>query len=131
MKLIEKIKEDFTNAFKAREMEKKNFLGFLKSEVTKANKDPEDGAIVAEIKSMIKKAADSDSLSKDELEWLSVYLPAQLTESELGEVISRAISVVEANSMKDMGKVMARLKETHNGQYDGKMASGIIKSQLS
>lgn len=42
MTLIEKINEDFVSAFKAREIDEKNFLGVLKTEITKESKIPED-----------------------------------------------------------------------------------------
>jgi uncharacterized protein YqeY len=67
MSLIEKINKDFMLAYKAKEMEKKDFLGVLKTEVTKESKTPEDEYVVAKIKSMIKNAEATNSLSEAEL----------------------------------------------------------------
>ena len=93
MSLIETINEDFKTAFKAREMEKKDFLGLLKSEVTRDKKDPSDAEIIATIKSMIKsndkaikKSGTSEGTMTDlELEILNGYLPEvkMFTEGEL------------------------------------------------
>ena len=131
MTLIEQIGKDFTTAFKAREMDKKNFLGLLKSEVTKESKTPDDVYIVSKIKSMIKNAAATNSLSEDELAVLETYLPKQMSEAELGLAIGLYIKHEGLSTMKDMGKVMGYLKTNHDGQYDGKLASGIIKELLN
>ena len=131
MKLIEQINSDFMSAYKAKNMTKKDFLGVLKTEVTKESKTPDNAFVVAKIKSMIKSAAATNSLTEEELGFLNPYLPQQLSEDDLKEVISRAITVVDASSMKDMGKVMSRLKETHSGQYDGGLASKLIKEALN
>ena len=71
MSLIEQINQDFMIAYKAKEMQKKDFLGVLKTEVTKETKIPEDTYIVSKIKSMIKNAAATNSLTEDELSILN------------------------------------------------------------
>jgi uncharacterized protein YqeY len=131
MKLIEQIKKDFMVAYKAKEMEKKDFIGLLKSEVTKESKDPEDAYIVSKIKSMIKNAAATDSLSESELEILNGYLPEQLSDDKLSDIISEFIKSEELSGMKDMGKVMGYLKSNYDGLYDGKLASTLVKQKLS
>jgi len=130
MTLIEQIGKDFMTAFKAREMEKKNFLGLLKSEVTKESKTPDDAYIVGKIKSMIKNASATNSLSEDELSILNTYLPSQMTEEMLRLYIKDIISLNKYSGMGDMGKVMGILKSKIGGQYDGKLASTIIKDIL-
>ena len=130
MTLIEQISKDFMAAFKAREMEKKNFLGLLKSEVTKESKTPDDVYIVGKIKSMIKSAEATNSLSENELEYMNAYLPKQMTEEELILVINAEIKYNGYYGMKDMGKVMSFLKSNYGGTYDGGMVSTIIKQNL-
>lgn len=129
--LIEQISKDFMAAYKAKEMEKKDFLGVLKTEVTKESKTPEDTYVVAKIKSMIKNAAATNSLSESELEILNQYLPAQMSESDLRSEIELIINTNSYDGMKDMGKVMGELKANYDGQYDGAMASKIIKEMLN
>ena len=131
MILFERINSDFTAAYKNREMDKKNFLGLLKTEITKNTKNPGDESIVAVIKSMMKKAEDSSSLSQFELTILKSYLPKQLDTVELKNVITDFITSNKFESIKDMGKVMGLLKEHFSGQYDGKSASIMIKDILA
>lgn len=131
MNLIEKINQDFMAAYKAKEMEKKDFLGVVKTEVTKESKTPEDSYIVNKIKSMIKNAEATNSLSDSELEVLNGYLPIQMTETILTTVVKEYVSQNNINSPKEMGKVMGWLKSNYDGQYDGKMASKIVKQLLS
>jgi uncharacterized protein YqeY len=131
MSLIEKINKDFMLAYKAKEMEKKDFLGVLKTEVTKESKTPEDEYVVAKIKSMIKNAEATNSLSEAELSVLEVYLPAQLSEVELEVIINEFITKMGLKTPRDMGKVMSYLKTEYDGQYDGKVASNITKKILS
>jgi len=129
--LIEQISKDFMAAYKAKEMEKKDFLGVLKTEVTKESKTPEDTYVVGKIKSMIKNAAATNSLSDVELEILNQYLPKQMSEEELKSKIELIIGSNSYDGMKDMGKVMGELKSNYDGQYDGGMASTIIKKILA
>ena len=130
MKLIEQIKEDFMTAYKAKEMEKKDFLGVLKTEVTKETKTPEDTAVVSIIKSMIKNAAKTDSLTKEELTILEAYLPKQMSEDELTNVVKTFITDNGLSGMPNMGKVMGYLKSNFDGEYDGGLASKIVKENL-
>jgi uncharacterized protein YqeY len=131
MSLIERINQDFMVAYKAKEMEKKDFLGVLKTEVTKESKTPEDGYVVAKIKSMIKNAEATNSLSETELNILNSYLPKQMGIDEVKQVIIDFVTNNSISSPKEMGKVMSYLKSGYDGQYDGKMASTIIKEILS
>lgn len=130
MSLIEKINEDFMIAFKAREMDEKNFLGVLKTEITKESKTPEDAYIVGKIKSMIKGAEATNSLTESELKILERYLPSQMDELELKRVCMNFIMNLDSPTAKDMGRVMGFLKENHGGTYDGGMASNIVKELL-
>ena len=130
MKLIEKINGDFMTAYKAKEIEKKDFLGVLKTEVTKESKTPEDTAVVSIIKSMIKNAAKTDSLTKDELVILEAYLPKQMDKDELTNVVKTFITDNGLSGMPNMGKVMGYLKSNFDGEYDGGLASKIVKENL-
>lgn len=131
MSLIEKISGDFMAAYKAKDMVKKDFLGVLKTEVTKETKTPEDNFVVNKIKSMIKNAESTNSLSEEELIILNSYLPKQYTEDELKEIIQTIMGENNFSSPSDMGKVMGFLKSKYDGQYDGKLASKITKDLLN
>jgi len=68
---------------------------------------------------------------KFELDVLHTYLPEQLDEAEIEALIEDAITVTAASSIKDMGKVMSRLKAKLAGRADMGAVSGKIKARLS
>ena len=131
MSIIEKISKDFMSAYKDKDMEKKNFLGVIKTEVTKETKTPEDSYVVAKLKSMVKNAQSTNSLTEYELNIINNYLQTQMTEDVLRETIGDIITKEELSTMKDMGKIMGYLKSNFEGEYDGKLASTITKELLS
>jgi len=131
MSLIEKISKDFMSAYKDKDMEKKNFLGVIKTEVTKETKTPEDNYVVGKLKSMVKNAQSTNSLTEYELDIINDYLPTQMTKDVLRETIGNFITKEDLSTMKDMGKIMGYLKSNFEGEYDGKLASTIIKELLT
>ncbi|MEJ2068493.1 MAG: GatB/YqeY domain-containing protein, partial [Deltaproteobacteria bacterium] len=68
---------------------------------------------------------------EDELEVLKEYLPEELTEEELREIIEAAVTEAEAAGPKDMGKVMKIVTAKTTGRADGKVVSGMVKEKLS
>lgn len=66
-----------------------------------------------------------------ELDVIKTYLPEQLDEAEIDQLISAAIEATGASSMKDMGKVMSQLKDKLQGRADMGAVSGKIKAKLS
>ena len=66
-----------------------------------------------------------------ELEIIKDYLPEALTDTEIEELISSALSESGASSIKDMGKVMGILKPKLSGRADMGIVSTKIKSKLS
>ena len=66
-----------------------------------------------------------------EIEILSNYLPEQLSESQVVELVIATISEVGATGMKDMGKVMGALREKTAGKADGKLVSDVVKAELA
>ena len=58
------------------------------------------------------------------------FLPQQMSEEEMADVCAKAVQSLEAQGLRDMGKVMAHLKQTYPGQMDFGKASGMIKSLL-
>lgn len=66
-----------------------------------------------------------------EIEILQSFLPAPLSEEEIEQLMTAAIDEVSAESMKDMGKVMAILKPKLQGKADMGSVSKLIKSKLS
>ena len=66
-----------------------------------------------------------------EKEILDSYLPKMLSEKELASVIDEVITTNGFSTMKDMGNAMKILKEKYPNQYDGKLASTLIKAKLA
>ncbi|WP_456378929.1 GatB/YqeY domain-containing protein [Thiolapillus sp.] len=68
---------------------------------------------------------------KFEIGIIQEYLPAQLTEAEIATLIDEAIEATGAASMKDMGKLMGKLKPKLQGRADMGAVSAQIKQKLS
>ena len=75
--------------------------------------------------------ADLAEIEKAELEVLKRYLPEQLSEDKIKEVVERIIATVGADGMKDMGKVMGLASKELAGKADGKTISGIVRTALT
>jgi uncharacterized protein YqeY len=67
---------------------------------------------------------------KAEIAIIQQFLPAQLSAEDVASAIADAIAETGANSVRDMGKVMACLKEKYAGQLDFTAASQNVKSTL-
>lgn len=66
-----------------------------------------------------------------EIEVIEGFLPKQLSEAELNAAVDEIIGELEASTIKDMGRVMATLKERHAGRMDFGKASARVKGQLA
>jgi len=102
----------------------------------------DDAAVVGVIEKMIKqrresiaqyeKAARTDlaDVEKAELQLLSGYLPAQLSEADIAQAVAAAVTESGASGVKDMGKVMALLKPRLAGKADMGKVSALVKARL-
>ena len=68
---------------------------------------------------------------RGEIEVIKGFLPQQMSEAEAGEAIGAVIKEVGAQGVKDMGKVMAALKQAYAGKMDFGKASGLVKTLLT
>ena len=68
---------------------------------------------------------------KQEIEIIREFLPEQMSEQEVSELVSKIISEVGAQNMKDMGKVMGSLKPLIAGKADAGVVSQLVKKALS
>ena len=68
---------------------------------------------------------------RQEIEIIQAYLPQQLSDVEAGSVIAGIVHEINAQTMKDMGKVMTALKERYAGKLDFGKASAAVKKMLS
>ena len=65
-----------------------------------------------------------------EIEIITAYLPKQMSDTEAGSAISSLLNEINAETMKDMGRAMAALKERFAGKMDFAKASGMVKELL-
>ena len=74
---------------------------------------------------------DLAAIERSEIAVISEFLPKTLGEEETAAAIKAAIAETGAANMKDMGKVVALLKQKHAGQIDFTKASGLVKAALA
>ena len=75
--------------------------------------------------------ADLVAQEQGEIEIISAYLPAQMAESEIVDTVAALVRETGATAMKDMGRVMAAIKERYAGKLDVGKASAAVKKLLS
>lgn len=76
-------------------------------------------------------ATDRADKEKAELAILEEYLPAQMSDDELGKLVDEAIAQTGATSMADMGKVIGVVMGKAQGKVDGARVSSVAKAKLS
>jgi|TARA_Y100001949_G_scaffold56979_1_gene47874 hypothetical protein len=147
LSLLTQIQEDIKTALRSGERLKLTTLRILLSVIQKREKDTgqeiTDDAILAIIEKQVQlrkeaaeiyQAADRLELFEKENEEATIlqgYLPEKLDELELTKIIETIISNTGAETIQDMGRVMAELKNQSQGSIDMKQASGIVRMLLS
>ena len=76
----------------------------------------------------VKELADAETA---EIAVIEGFLPRQMSEDEAKAAIDAIVAETGASSLKDMGRVMAAVKERHAGKMDMAKASGLVKARLS
>lgn len=148
MALFEQISEDIKNAMKARDKVRLNTLRNVKKVFLEAvtapgaNETLEDSDALKIITKLAKQGKETaktyidnnrQDLADEELAQVAVleeYLPKQLSEAEITEVVKAIIASTGAEGMKDMGKVMGIASKQMAGKADGKIISQIVKGLL-
>ncbi|SFL81238.1 hypothetical protein SAMN04487943_104109 [Gracilibacillus orientalis] len=80
-----------------------------------------------------KEAEREDLVSKleDEINIIQAYMPEQLSDEELEEIVVQTIEEVQAQSKKDMGKVMSALMPKVKGKAEGSRVNQLVQKNLS
>lgn len=146
MSLIQQLDQDMKAAMKQKDKETLSTIRMVRSSIKKVEIDnrgelSDDQALevlVREIKQRkdslqeYEKAGREDLASKEkrEIEILSAYLPAQLTEEDLLEIVKKAIADTGASSKKEMGKVMSVVVPLTKGRADGKKVNQLVQQLL-
>ncbi len=145
--LKERIVAEMKEAMRAREAVRLDAIRLLRAAIQRREIDERvelgDEEVLTVIQKMIKQGRDSiaqfekgarDDLVQKEAAMLAVletYLPEQLAEAELTELINKALNETDAQSVRDMGKVMGWLKPRVQGRADMGAVSNAIKQKLS
>jgi uncharacterized protein YqeY len=147
MSLKARIQEDMKAAMRSGDKDRLGVIRMILAGVKQREVDErivlEDAQVLALLEKMVKQRRDSiaqfraggrDDLVVKETAELAVvegYLPAALSEPELEALITEAVAATGANSVKDMGKVMAAVKAKAAGRADMAAVSARIKQKLS
>ena len=141
MAIVEQIKTDLQGAMRAGEKEKVGALRLVLSELQKAAKEGSDDELAVlrrERKRRLEAASAFREAGRDDLadaeqregELIGGYLPAELSDRELGEIVERAVRDSGASSAKDMGAAMRSAMAAVDGRADGKRVSGLVRAAL-
>jgi uncharacterized protein YqeY len=68
---------------------------------------------------------------KAEIEVIQSFMPKQLNEKEIEAAVDKKLEELNADTIKDMGKVMGALKKDYAGQMDMAVAGGIVRKKLA
>ncbi len=145
--LKQRINDDVKTAMRSKDKERLGVLRLITAAFKQKEVDErielDDTMVLAIMDKMTKQIRDSiqqfeqagrDDLAQKEAFELGIiqeYLPTQLTEDEIKQIITESIEATGAESAKDMGKVMGVLKPRLQGRADMRKVSGLVKQQLS
>ncbi len=147
MSLKAQISEDMKAAMRAKESTRLGTIRLLQAALKQREVDERieltDSDVIGVIEKMLKQRRDSISayesanrtdladIEKAEMVVLQAYLPKQLSDDEVAKVLEKVVADTGAESMKDMGKVMAAIKPLVAGKADMGKISGLIKARLA
>lgn len=145
--LKEKLLEDLKESMKEKNVIRKNVVQMVRAAILQIEKDKKievsDSQIVEIIAKEAKKRKDAledyqksgreDLIEQmnQEIKILNEYLPKQLTEEELTQKMQEIITELGATSIKDIGAVMKKAKETIGAAADGKAINEVAKKILN
>lgn len=145
--LEDKLLDDYKQALKSKDNIKSSTLSFLRAQVMNAaiakNKDKlDDEEVVSVIKKQVKSCKESieqfvkgnrqDLADKElkELEVLQGYLPEEVCEDTLRQLVIEAVKQTQASTIKDMGAVIKAVIAKAGPGADGKLVSSLVKEIL-
>lgn len=144
--LKSRVTEDMKTAMRAKDARKLGVIRMLLAAIKQKEIDERitinDSQVLGVLNTMIKqrrasvvefeKAKRQDLVDQEnfEIEILQIYLPEQLSDDKVKEIVQQAITETGASSMKDMGAVMGMLKAKMEGQTDMGKVSALVKASL-
>jgi len=145
--LKSQITDAMKEAMRAREKDKLGAIRLIQSEIKRIEVDErielDDTRVLAVLDKMLKQRRDSlkqfadagrqDLADKEqaEIDVIQGFMPAPLSETELEDLVAKAVADSGAESMRDMGKVMALLKPQVQGRADMAVISKAVKGRLA
>jgi len=146
MTLKNQIQEDVKTAMRARDQKRLTALRLITSAIKQIEVDErievDDTIVLNVLGKMVKQRKESldqylkanreDLAAQEqyELDLLAPYLPEALSDEEVAALIKQAVADTGATSIRDMGTVMAKLKDQIQGRADMKAVSGAVRAQL-
>ncbi|NOR66779.1 MAG: GatB/YqeY domain-containing protein [Woeseiaceae bacterium] len=147
MSLKDQLITDMKEAMKAKQAERLSTIRQLRSAIKNKEialaQELDDDAVISVIGTLVKQRREAAQMYRDnerpeladkeeaELVVLQAYLPAQLSETELRELVAVVVREVGASSLKDLGKVMPQVMARTKGAADGKLVNQLVREQLS
>ena len=147
MTLKQQLTEDMKNAMRGGEKHQLSVIRLMLAAIKQREVDErielDDVQVLATLEKMLKQRRDSVSqfdaagredlstIERAEMVVIETYLPSKLNEAEIDALIAAAIADTGASSARDMGKVVAAVKEKAAGRADMAVVSGKIKAKLA
>lgn len=147
MSVLSQLNEDMKTAMRAKDKESLTTIRMIKAaiqneEISKGselNSDEEIAIVSREKKQRLESLNEFEKAGRDdlveklnrELEIVDKYLPEQLSEDEVRDIVNETIDEVGAESMQDMGKVMSTIMPKVAGRADGGTINKLVREELS
>ena len=147
MSLLERLNSDIKQAMKNKEKDKLSVIRMIKSSIqneaiktgNELSEEEELTVLSREVKQRkdslheFDKAGRQDLVEKirTELQYVELYMPKQLSEEEVSEIVKQAISETGASSKAEMGKVMAVIMPKVKGKAEGSLVNKLVQQHLS
>ncbi len=141
MPIADTVKQDIVSAMKAGEADRVGALRLVLSELQKSAKEGSDDEL-AVLRRERKRRLESATAFRDggrpelaageeaEAELIAGYLPAELSDDELREIVVAAVAESGASSPRDMGQAMKAAMPRVDGRADGKRVSALVQEAL-
>lgn len=141
MTILDTVKSDLRDAMRAGDKPRVGALRMVLSELQKAVKEGSDDELAVlrrerkrrlEAARAYREAGREDLAEGEESEakLIGAYLPAELSDEELREIVERAVRESGAESVRDMGRAMGSAMAAVDGRADGGRVSGLVKAAL-
>jgi uncharacterized protein YqeY len=141
MAILDEVKADLHGAMRAGDKQRVGALRLVLSELQKAAKEGSDDELAVlrrerkrrlEAAHAYREAGQGDRAGGEEAEGelIAGYLPPELSETELAEIVRQAVRDSGAESAKDLGRAMGKAMAAVDGRADGKRVSALVRASL-